>query len=89
MVIQGKEIYLTATEAANHLGIARKTFYVRYKKDLTAYSIKNGKRPHYKQADIEALNTVEPIREQLPAGGKPEAKLTPGEEPVGAQSSVT
>jgi ACT domain-containing protein len=61
MIIREKETYLTATEAAKHLGIARGTFYRQYKDSLQEYTVGKRKRIYYRLAQIEEINSVEPV----------------------------
>jgi len=55
------ETYLLACEAAKTLGVARTTFYGRYRELLQAFRIGARRRIHYRLSDIEQLNKAEPI----------------------------
>ena len=61
MITREKETYLTATEAAKHLGIARGTFYRQYKDDLQEYIVGKLKRIHYRLSQVEQLSSVKPV----------------------------
>jgi hypothetical protein len=77
MIIRGRETYLTATEAAKHLSIARATFYRRYKQNLCDYKIGRLRRTHYSLAQIEELSTVESIPTQMKGGSAVEQGRSP------------
>ena len=64
MIIREEKTYLTAMEAAKHLGIARVTFYRRYRQGLQQYKIGKLSRTHYSLSQLEELSAVEPVAVQ-------------------------
>lgn len=63
MVIQEKETYLTATEVAKRINIARGTFYRRYRYSLQEYRVGKLKRVHYSLSQVEQLHSVETVED--------------------------
>ena len=77
MITREKETYLTATEAAKHLGIARGTFYKQYRDHLQEYIVGNLKRIHYRLSQVEQLSSVKPVEKMCSGMEQGEPQNTP------------
>jgi excisionase family DNA binding protein len=61
MVTREERTYLTAMEAAKYLGVARATFYRRYKQSLQQYKIGKLRRAYYSLSQLKELSVIEPV----------------------------
>ena len=59
------EIYYSASEAIEYLGVSRDTFYRRLKTHrIPQYRHGILQRVHYRQSDLDALKVWRPIRQE-------------------------